>query len=442
MLLSYPYSIYHIVLIVLPLLYIDIISFRAIFMVISITISKVVTLKIICIKFISVLCLLTSLLFSYSALSKQINDKLQLSGFARIVAGYLDDSSASYIGYENSFNLAEQSLIAFQADYQISNDFSITSQAIGSTGSTRDSGIEWLYLTYEPNRFSQIKIGKQRTPFFNYSDVIDVGFAYAWVTLPQQVYNSLFFSTFDGVLGSYEWGLGETIINLEAFGGKFDGDVSSSAGVDISADVDNIRGVIFNLTYDNFNFRSAYHRANAAIEINELTELTNTLVQTGFIEGAESLNTDGDIEFFQLGFSYESLDFFLRGEVTRNKAESNVVPDVNSFYVALGYNFFPYTTYISYAQADTSTDIPANFIPLGVNDDLNRLSIGYEFVAEQLRSNDSSSISLGTRIDWKSNLALKAEITWTRIDNNSSEESLGLRNEFTPLYQLAVEWVF
>jgi hypothetical protein len=125
--------------------------------------------------------------------AQEEQDALQISGFARIVLGALDECEASYLGYDNSLSFDQQSLIALQADYQLNKTFSVTGQIIGHTNDQRESGVEWLYLTYQPNRSTQIKIGKQRTPIFYYSDYMDVGFAYPWITLPQQVYNSIFF---------------------------------------------------------------------------------------------------------------------------------------------------------------------------------------------------------------------------------------------------------
>lgn len=78
--------------------------------------------------------------FSFSTfVSAESDDNLQFSGFARVVVGYLDDA---------------------QADYQIIDDLAITGQLIGHSGNKRDSGIEWLYLTYTPSNTLKFKLGK------------------------------------------------------------------------------------------------------------------------------------------------------------------------------------------------------------------------------------------------------------------------------------------
>ena len=127
----------------------------------------------------------TLLIIAFSAVTfAEDDDKLQFSGFARLVLGYLDDKDANYLDYDNSLRIDKESLIGFQIDYQAFDSLAFTGQLIGHTDKERDSGIEWLYLTYTPTKKLKFKLGRQRTPFLNYSDVIDVGYAYPWATLP------------------------------------------------------------------------------------------------------------------------------------------------------------------------------------------------------------------------------------------------------------------
>ncbi len=385
------------------------------------------------------LCLSSNL--SYA---EKLNEKLEFSGFARVVLGYLDESDATYLGYDNNLSFSEQSLIALQADYKISSQLSATAQVIGISGDERESGIEWLYLTYEPNRFTQIKVGRQRTPFFNYSDVIDVGFVYPWITLPQQVYSSVYFSTFDGILAGYERSVGDFLLGFEAFWGSFNGDIIS-AGVTVPSNVNDTQGLIFNINYDSLTFRAAYHRADIFFEIRELLDFSTILSQSGFTESAASLNPNGKVEFYQLGTTYEKFDYFVSAEYTKITGESSVVPTIDSFYLVAGYNYRSYTTYASYGKTNSSTGSPVNEIPLGLSDDLDFLAASYNFTFSQLAFNTSESITIGTRWNWKTNLALKAEVTWTRTASDSTANFERLNDNFdnqAPLYQLALEWVF
>lgn len=379
-----------------------------------------------------------------SAFAQEDDEALRFSGFARVVLGYFDDSNATYLGYDNSLSVNQQSLIGLQADYQITDKLSATGQFVGHASNDRNSGIEWLYLTYQPNRSSQIKLGKQRTPFFNYSDSIDVGFAYPWVTLPHEVYSSIFFSTFDGILANYEWSREQYVIGLEGYWGSYNDDISKG-GVVLDTKVNDLRGLITKLSFDNWLLRAAYHTGDASFELDELTQLSLALSQLGFTQSANSLNSDGTAEFYQVSASYENLDYFFRTELTQTITDAATIPDIDSYYVTAGYHHYPFSSYLTYAKSQSSYVSPVNEIPIGLSPQLDGLAFAYQS-ASQFPFDSSASISLGTRWDWKANIALKAEITWTetQVSKGAIFEPLnGAKfNTKTPLYQLALEWVF
>jgi hypothetical protein len=376
-------------------------------------------------------------------------DALQLSGFARVVLGYLDEGDATYFGYDDSISFNQQSLVGLQADYKILDNLSATGQFIGHRGSKRESGLEWLYLTYTPTRSTQIKLGKQRIPFFNYSDSLDVGFAYPWITLPRQVYSAIFLSTFEGVLANYQWSGGKIGFDIEGYWGSFD-DVVSTLDAEVPAKVSALRGLITKINYDNWTFRASYHTGDTIIGLPELKEFSSVLGQFGFIQSAESLNSDGKAEFYQIAASYDSLDYFFRTEVTQVDTRSAVIPNTRSYFVTAGYNHYPFLSYVSFAKNKTTYGAPAAEIPVGFDPQLDALASGYQSVFDALPLLDSQSITLGTRWDFKSNLALKVEVTLIKANqdsignNNSSFVVLDEANfdKKAPLYQLALEWVF
>ena len=386
------------------------------------------------------------LLFSsVSLVYAKTDDALQFSGFARVVLGYLDEGNATYFGYDEDISLDQQSLVGLQADYQIFDNVSVTGQFVGHSGDQRESGLEWLYLTYTPTRSTRIKLGKQRIPFFNYSDSLDVGFAYPWITLPQQVYSSVFFSTFDGVLANYQWS-GKTIgFDIEGYWGSFDNTVYTLAK-EVHAEVNNLHGLITKINYDNWTFRASYHSGDTIIELSEFEEFSGVLKQVGFTQSAESLNTDGKAEFFQVAASYENLSYFFRTEVTQVQTQSSIVPNIDGYFVAAGYNYYPFLSYVSFARNKSKYGVPATEIPVGFDPQFDALAFGYQSIFDTLPPINSQSITLGTRWDFKPNLALKAEITLIKANNNSTDNFI-VSNEAkfdskAPLYQLALEWVF
>ena len=133
----------------------------------------------------------------HSTALADISERVEISGFGRIIGGYLSTDSAKYEKYTNSIDFSQQSLLAVQGDVRITDHLSLSGQLLAHASSQRESGVEWLYLNYEPSANWRFKIGKLRTPFFRYSDVLDVGFTYPWISAPQQVYSGFLFSNYE-----------------------------------------------------------------------------------------------------------------------------------------------------------------------------------------------------------------------------------------------------
>lgn len=346
----------------------------------------------------SVALILLSSLLATSSIALAEEDKLEFSGFARVILGYLDDENAEYVGYSNNISINKQSLFALQADYKFNDDFSLTAQGIAHTGEQRQSGLEWLYLTYQPNNALQVKLGRQRIPFFNYSDSLDVGFAYPWLTLPQQFYDSAFFATFDGILANYEFSINDLLINYEGYWGRFDGTIYTS-DTEIDTKAVGLYGVNVSVSYENFTVRASYNKGDASIEQTEVEEFSQQLRQFGFINNANWLNTSGLIQFYHFSVNYENLDYFFRSEVSKLVGGSGLLPDINSFYVSAGYNFAPYTAYISYSKKDLYYKHAINEIPYGLSPGLDMLAGGYDAITTTFADDQSTGIKIGTRWD-------------------------------------------
>jgi hypothetical protein len=362
-----------------------------------------------------------------------------------VVLGYLDESNATYFGYDDGISINQQSLIGLQADYQILDNLSVAGQFVGHSSRQRESGLEWLYLTYAPTRSTQVKLGKQRIPFFNYSDFLDVGFAYPWITLPQQVYSSIFFSTFEGVLANYQWSGKKVGFDIEGYWGSFD-DTVNTTGLEVPAKVSDLRGLITKVSYDNWTFRASYHTGDTAIELSQFDEFSNVLNQFGFTQNAEALSADGEAEFYQIAANYDNLDYFFRTEVTQVNTQSSVVPNIDGYFIAAGYNYYPFLSYVSFGKNKTTYGTPTDEIPVGLDPQLDALASSYQGIFERLPLFNSQSITLGTRWDFNSNLALKAEITFIKANQGSNDNFMVLDevkfDKKAPLYQLALEWVF
>jgi hypothetical protein len=388
--------------------------------------------------------LLISLLLACTQAAKA-NEDFEFSGFARVVGGQINQDNAEFSGYGDSFSLSEQSLIALRGDYQLSDSLSVVGQVIAHTADSRDSGIQWLYADYRPNRFLSFKIGKHRTPFFQYSDVLDVGFAYPWITPPTVVYGDAFFNEFTGISGRYDFSGKHFSANVEAYRGSFEGNLEVR-GTRLFADVTKTQGVIFSINMGNFSVRTAFHEGSVAIDFPEFSPLIETLEFLGFSASADALKIDHTPRFIQLGLAYETLDYFVRAEHTSTLSDAVLIPETIATYVTLGYSTHPYTYYITGSTSKATRNVPTNDIVQGISPEIDQLNAIFNNIIDQLPFDEADVFSLGVRYDINANIAIKGEISSIR----GSENSRAYFNLIDPsetkqnavLTQIALEWVF
>jgi hypothetical protein len=375
-----------------------------------------------------------------------ISDRIEISGFGRLIGGYLDDSDAKYEGYSNHLSFSQQSLFALQGDLEISETLSISAQLLAHSSSERDSGIEWLYLSYQPNQNWQFKAGKLRTSFFRFSDIIDVGFAYPWISPPQQVYSGFLFSNYEGVSATYRINANDINFDIEAYYGVYEGEFDRE-DEQVPIDVDEIKGIILNLSKGNLSFRaSATQSSDFYADVPLFTQFSDALEFAGYKENADSLRFNGKAVGYQASINYDDLDYFFGAEWVKIASDLFVVPEVDAYYLTAGYNFYPFQFHASYSASQTSYNTAENLIPKGVDSGLDQLSFAYDQITQNLPLYDLDSVSIGFRWDFRHNMSAKADVTF--LDGKPGESSFFTEindpnfDRKATLYQIGLEWVF
>ncbi|MDX2369010.1 MAG: hypothetical protein QNK36_11500 [Colwellia sp.] len=370
---------------------------------------------------------------------------IEVSGFARVVAGIASNDSVIFNDYDNQIQFGEESLIAVQVDGQLTDKISATGQLLYHPADNRESGVEWAYLTYQHNHKLNFKLGKLRTPFFQYSDVIDVGVSYPWISPPGQVYKEYMFSTFEGVKATYHFAGERLAYSLEGYWGQFDSDVSTN-GNKFATTVDDLQGGVFTIVDDSLSYRVSYHRGFVELDSGLIDAVVIPLSQLGFDKSAQSLSTRGDIKFYQASMTYDGLSYFTIVELIKITGDISLVPQATAAYATFGYYFHPFTAHLTIATNNSNTATPVNEIPSGVSPQLDQLMFGYKTTINALNNADldTDSLSIGLRWDVKANLALKVDLTTFKsklpasliiIDSTSKDNR-------TNLLQVGLEWVF
>lgn len=372
-------------------------------------------------------------------------DKLELSGFARVVGGFVDTDKATYEGYDDNVSFSEKSLIAVQADYNFSSTLSASVQLLLHTDEDRESGVEWLYLTYTPTEEIQFNVGRLRTPFLKYSDVIDVGFAYPWVNAPQQLYSSYMFSQYEGANARYRANLGDFIVDFEAYYGRYEDSLVSS-GIDVEVELDQLFGGVIEVNYGGLQLRTAsINGPKVETTIDEIAPFLQGLRAAGFEQLAEKFEINDSARAFLLGASYDTLNWYMSGEWMKVSSDIDVLANLESFYISYGYYYDSVLFHLTYASSNQSLNTIENTIPPGISPELDELRFGVDILNSFFPTDDLDTWTLGARWDVKTNVALKAEVSL--LDGKQGKTSFfDIQDETfdrnAMLYQLALEWVF
>lgn len=363
-----------------------------------------------------VLVLIVLFLSSAASLADEAA-KIQYSGFARFIGGATISSNDRAIGYSDDFKVNQHSLIGIQADYAFSEKLSATVQLLGKSENF-DSGLEWLYLTYHLNENWQFKLGKLNTPFFEYSSIINVGYAYHWVLPPEEIYASFFFRKFNGIQANYSYLAEQFDLNIQTYFGYVDDEIQAGETV-YTAESDVFTGFVANISSEALKFRISHTFGDYLVRETELRPFIDILNQASVINpvyanAAEKLTVDGDINFTQMSLSYNLVDFFFSSEWIKVKHDIDLLTEMESKYISLAYLVNEFTFHVTLAKKSANYDAQLPAIPTtgGLNTNLDVVIEQYEFLRQNRPDSSSKSVTLGSRWDFKDSLAFKLDIKW------------------------------
>lgn len=385
------------------------------------------------------------IIFILSPVKASSNDKFNISGFARIVGGYLDENFAEYQGYDDSLTFSPDSLIGIKGEYRYNDKLSFVAQGIFTKSNLRKTGLDWLYVSYQPSNDWQFDFGRYRTPFYEYSEVINVGFAYPWVLPPQTTYVNALFASIDGARATYLFSVDQLNFSVSAFGGDFNSHIFN---VDNSATVktDLLTGINLRMNTDNFKARIGYVTGNFDMGVDGVIEIRKALKLFNYQATADDLQFNGKIDVYQISASYETLKYFALTEATLIKGSSKLIANIESYNLTLGLFNKNLTYYTSASKLRTTNSPIINQVPLGFSPELNLLNNAVDQLINSRLQEDVDIVSVGLRWDINSTIAFKAEIdmikgksgqtsTFSRIDKDNF-------NHYSTLYLLSIDWLF
>ena len=148
-----------------------------------------------------------------------------VSGFGTV--GYATSNSPdTYVRYVNDRGtFLRDSVAGLQIDAKAFDEFGATVQFKVAPYADRDNkytaSVSWAFGSWRPTNDWLIRVGKQRTPYYLYSQSLDVGASYDFARLPIEMYSISASDNFIGLAIGHTWHVGDWETSLDGYGGYF-----------------------------------------------------------------------------------------------------------------------------------------------------------------------------------------------------------------------------
>jgi hypothetical protein len=332
---------------------------------------------------------------------------LELRGFADIVAERTNTFYPLNTLRNDGKHLTidPESRLGLNLSAVLGNDVTFAGQLVGrgSTAGSYNLAADWLFATYRPLERLAIRVGRQISPVFLYSEQIDVGFTYLWARLPYELYGIYPLKSLNGLAFSYTYSLGDYQLKGAVLGGGGDSTIEA-AGVEIKSHAHDQKQFELALTSDHLKIHGSY-----IITTSGVTGTASVPIAPGVTGTAQFPIALGKIQIAAAGVSYEDKNWSLLTETARFTTDETFVKSLSGAYASVGFHIdSKLTPYVMYAWQ------------WGVN--------GTAFVfpdptIQTLRTKQHSTM-IGLNFKMTPSVALKAEYMKTQIDFADSSHNI------------------
>lgn len=351
---------------------------------------------------------------------------INFSGFATIAAGTTTSSSESFDGYTSDLDFNKGSLFALQTSSELGNGLSVTAQLIARGDDDWSPAFEWAFLGYEVNDNLRILAGRQRSPFFMFSDFLDVSYAYHWISPPTGVYN-LPFDSFDGLSAIYSSQLGEFDSTLHMIVGRNQDEIDLSTGGIAKPDFKNLVGAAWTVNRDWLTLRSAFFQADITVPVGPINQLAAGWTAAGYTDIANNIKAEGDMVWFaELGFQVDYEDFLVTGEFTRLDLTDSGFSNDDSYYVSVGKRFDNVMVHLTYGVDDDELENLLATVPSAFAQAAPQLYLPTAGIIANEKK-DQRYLTAGVKWDFHEVASFKFEVTQRQDQLNDEQDATLLK---------------
>lgn len=335
-------------------------------------------------------------------------------------SGDLDNSS-----YDDDFSFKPETNMGLQLSADLGSNLKFTAQITSQGANDFDAEVEWLYLSYDVNDSFNVKGGRQRVPFYFYSDYLDVGYAYHWIRPPQDVYN-ISWSTYEGVSATYSGSVDLWDTSIQTYYGALDTDTGPFSQLDMT----DLWGIVVSGSNDWLELRASYHRMDI-----EAPDITADVPTRPFAPGEEEyfdyLSFGAKANF---GNVFVGTEYALAGlgePAALNPDNETGFQDSIDWYITAGYRMGVWTPHITFSSTETERQ-SKDFDGDGT---VNASSVDGDDAGRD-------TITLGVRYDFHPSAALKFEYTDSSEESDSSIKAINGEPGEVSTFAVGVDVIF
>lgn len=367
-------------------------------------------------------------LLALAVASPAMAGDLHINGFLSVGVSMLDKNDAEIAGGDNQGGFKNDNVLGLQMQKQVNDSTTVTGQLVSRGTDDYQTEAAWAFLTYAANDDLDLRMGRLRVPFFQYSDFLEVGYAYNWVRPQEEVYR-VPFSSIDGVDLTQRFSTGDIDGSVQFYYGRYQGDFETSTE-SYDADFRNFTGLVLSANSGNFGARVSYHQAELIMDTSDPTSILGQAslgaalyaAGLGDASAADDFNFSGQTStFYGAALTYDDGTYSAVAEWTALDHESSLLLDDQGWLIGVAGRFGDFTPHLTYSSEADSFDS------------------GNEGKIQELLplKDEQTSITLGLRYDYDTSTALKFE-----IQNNDEETADGADGDSATLYSVAVDLVF
>lgn len=302
---------------------------------------------------------------------------------------------------DEHLGFSPNTVLGMQMTYKINDKFDMVGQLVSRSNSKNAVGradwqleSDWAYISYKATSQLQLRAGRLRLPIYLYSDYLEVGYAYPWISPPTEVYYEEEITTYEGSDAIYNLALSENWeLSLQGFFGGLN-DITEREGVVLDFEIRNFAGMNATFSNGDLTFRLGHTQgeqdfcANTPIvmPIDPTKVVSATNPQT--VRNTKTCFDDIKFSFQGLGIRYQANNILAVSEVIRYESKEDAQANTQAGYLTLGYNIGSWMPHVTFGKTSNFDDdkVPAK------------------------DKTQQSSITLGSRFNVAENVAFKVEV--------------------------------